>query len=453
MIHPGAGAGGSPGGADAAVDSPSNVTPPTPPPPTPDAATSSSHDAKAELGPPAPPAPPAALRMTFPISGVTTAAMVTARGTTDGQSVAGVLVNGTQATSSDQFQTWQASVALSAGDNEVRAVLQRSSGSQVQVSATVTLVASDAAAKRGKQLDGVVLGLSGGRVDAEGTAMYIADVNADGLLRIDIATGDLSWATCSEHSNVCGDGPYKGVPWTNPLDVAVDSAHQRAFVVDGPNVFGVDLTGNGGANERYIISGPDVVDNTYTPPTYAGKGTGPQALQFGGMAFDPAANVIYAIDWGYGNTGPVGFFAIDPDTGNRQVFSPTASNAVFRRIDVDPAKGMLFATAAYQSSLTKVGIAGGAQTGGPSIPEPQGVTVSDALGAVFAWDKNGVLTAFNNDTFASRAVTGTATSTGVSIKGGSALSVGADLIFLYEAALSALIAVDPQNGQHVVVSR
>src|SRR5262249_11150519 len=162
-------------------------------------------------------------------------------GTTDGQNVAAVLVNGSPATSTDQFHTWQASVALSAGDNEVRAVLQRSGGDQVQVSSTVTVAATEAAVKRGQHLDGVVLGLSGGRVNAEGTAMYIADVNADGLLRIDVATGDHSWATCSEHSAVCNDGPANGVPFTQPLDVAVDSARKRAYIVDGPNVFGVDL--------------------------------------------------------------------------------------------------------------------------------------------------------------------------------------------------------------------
>jgi hypothetical protein len=87
------------------------------------------------------------------------------------------------------------------------------------------------------------------------------------------------------------------------------------------------------------------------------------------------------------------------------------------------------------------------------VTEPQGVTVSDALGAIFAWDKNGVITAFDNNTFTSRAVTGSAAATGVAIKGGSGFSIGADLIFLYDSAQSAVIAVDPQNGQRVVVSR
>jgi Glucodextranase, domain B len=393
----------------------------------------------------APPAPPAMLRMVFPISGVTTAATVTARGTTDGKDVAKVTVNGVAATSSDGFLTWKASVPLNSGDNTVTALMERGDQSQVQVSAAVARVASDTAIKRGKLLSGVTFSLMGGSVDSKGTAMYLADVNADGVLRIDIETGDQAWATCSEHSNPCGDGPGKGVPFTQPMDVAVDEAHQRAFVIDGQNVFAVDLTGKGGPSERTIISGPDVTDASYSPPTYAGRGSGPQAQQFGSMSYDPAANVIYAVDWGQGNNAPVGFFKIDPETGNRQVLSSIGAGGVFRQIDISPAKGVLFSTAAYQSSLTTVKLSDGTRSGGPSITEPQALAASDALGAVFAVDKSGALVAFEGSALASRSI--------AHLGGGPGLSVGGDLLFIYDGALAGVAAFDPQNGERIVVSR
>jgi hypothetical protein len=389
-------------------------------------------------------APPAMLRMVFPISGVTTAATVTARGTTDGKNVAAVAVNGAAATSTDGFLTWKASVALASGDNTITAVLTRSDQSQVQVSAAVARVAADSAIKRGKLLS-VTLNLMGGSIDSKGTAMYLADANADGVLRIDVATGDQSWATCSEHSNPCGGGPSNGVPFTQPMDVAVDDARQRAFVVDGQNVFAVDLSGKGGPTERTVISGPDVTDSTYTPPTYAGKGTGTQAQQFGSMGYDPAANVIYAVDWGSGNNAPVGFFKIDPETGNRQVLSTIGQGGVFRQVDVSAAKGALYSTAAYQSSVTIVSLANGTRSGGPSISEPQALAASDALGALFAVDKGGMIVAFEGSPLASRPV--------AHVGGGPGFSVGGDLIFIYDGALGGVAAFDPQTGERIVVSR
>ena len=391
----------------------------------------------------APAAAPATLRMVFPISGATTATTVTARGTTDGQNVASVTVNGSAATSADGFRTWKASVPLSSGENTITAVLERSDQSQVQVSASVVRAASEATIKRGKLLAGVVLNLMGGSVDPKGTAMYLADANADAILRIDVVTGDQTWATCSERSAVCGNGPSNGVPFTQPMDVVVDEARQRAFVVDGPNVFAVDLSGKGGPTERTMIAGPEVSEASYTPPTYAGRGNGPQAQQLGSMSYDPVANVIYAVDWGSGNNAPVGFFKIDPETGNRQVLSNIGQGGVFRRIAASPARGILFSTAAYQSTLTKVSLADGMRSTGPSINEPQALAASDALGFVFAVDKGGSLIAFNGDNLSSRTV--------APIGGGAGFSVGGGLIFLYGG--DHLAAFDPDNGERIVVSR
>jgi hypothetical protein len=393
----------------------------------------------------APPAPPAMLRMVFPISGATTAATVSARGTTDGKDVAKVTVNGVAATSSDGFLTWKASVPLASGDNTVTALMERGDQSQVQVSASVARVASDTAIKRGKLLSGVTFALTGGSVDSKGTAMYMADANGDGVLKIDVATGDQSWSTCSEHGVPCGDGPSNGVPFSQPMDLAVDEARQRAFVIDGPNVFAVDLTGKGGPTERTVISGPDVTDSSYNPPTYAGRGTGPQAQQFGSMGYDPAANVIYAVDWGYGNNDPVGFFKIDPETGNRTVVSTIGHGGVFRQIDVSTAKGVLYSTAAYQSMLTVVKLADGTKSNGPTITEPQALAASDLLGAVFAVDKSGTLTAFEGTALTSRTV--------AHVGGAGGLSIGGDLIFLFDGTLNGLAVFDPQNGERIVVSR
>jgi len=393
----------------------------------------------------APPAPPAMLRMVFPISGVTTAATVSARGTTDGKDVTKVTVNGVAATSSDGFLTWKASVPLNSGDNTVTALMERGDQSQVQVSAAVARVASDTAIKRGKLLSGVTFALTGGSVDSKGTAMYMADANGDGVLKIDVATGDQAWSTCSEHGVPCGDGPSNGVPFSQPMDVAVDEARQRAFVIDGQNVFAVDLTGKGGPTERTIISGPDVTDSSYNPPTYAGRGSGPQAQQFGSMGYDPVANVIYAVDWGYGNNDPVGFFKIDPETGNRTVVSTIGHGGVFRQIDVSTAKGVIYSTAAYQSLLTVVKLSDGTKSNGPTIMEPQALAASDLLGAVFAVDKSGTLTAFEGTGLTSRTV--------AHVGGAGGLSIGGDLIFLFDGTLNGLAVFDPQNGERIVVSR
>ncbi len=285
--------------------------------------------------------------------------------------------------------------------------------------------------------------------------MYLADTNADGVLRIDVATGDYTWATCSEHSNTCDNGPSNGVPFTNPLDLVVDDARQRAYVVDGANVFAVDLSGKGGPSERTVLSGPAVVDNTYQPPTYAARGAGPMPQQLGGVAYDPAGDAIYAVDWGYNNNDPVGFFKIDPTTGDRTVISPIGHGGVFRRVDVDTGRGLLFATAAYQNSLTTVKLSDGTRANGPGVTEPFGLFVSSALGAVLAWSKSGDIVAFEGSGLVARTVTSASVAgdKGPAIKGGVGLSVGADLIFIYESTLGALLAVDPATGERVVVSR
>ena len=408
----------------------------------------------ADLGPSLPPAPPAALRMIFPISGATTASKVTARGTTDGQNVLQVSVNGTPATSGDGFRTWSLQVALAAGANEVRAVMERVDHTQVQASASIAVAASDTAIKRGK-IPVVTYALTGGRVDSQGHAMYLADVNADGVLRIDVATGDYTWATCSEHSNTCGDGSSNGVPFSNPLDLAVDDARQRAYVVDGTNVFAVDLSGHGGPSERTMLSGPTVTDNTYQPPTYAGRGAGPTPQQLGSIAYDPAADAIYAVDWGSGNNDPVGFFKIDPTTGDRTVFSPIGHGGVFRHADVDTGRGVLFTTAAYQSSLTTVKLSDGTRANGPSITEPSGLFVAPTLDAVLAWNKSGDIVAFEGSGLTARTVTSASVAgdKGPAVKGGVGLSAATGLIFIYESNLSALMAIDPTTGERVVVSR
>jgi hypothetical protein len=163
------------------------------------------------------------------------------------------------------------------------------------------------------------------------------------------------------------------------------------------------------------------------------------------MSYDPVANVIYAVDWGSGSNAPVGFFKIDPETGNRQVLSSIPSNGVFRQIDASRTKGVLYSTAAYQSMLTIVSLADGTRTTGPSITEPQALAASDALGALFAVDKGGSLIAFEGAGLASR----TLAHVGV----GPGLSVGGDLIFIYDGALSGVAVFDPQNGERIVVSR
>jgi hypothetical protein len=426
---------------DAAVK---DARPPVDPP-----AKDASPPADATTPPPPPtdaaPAAPASLRLVFPISGVSTAATMTARGTTDGKNVAKVTINGTAATSADGFATWKASVPLTTGSNTITAVLERSDGSQLQASATVARVASDSAVKRGKQLAGVSLNLLGGSVDSHASAMYLADANMDGVLRVDIATGDQTWATCSEHANPCGDGPKNGVPFSQPMDVAIDEAHGRAFVIDGQNVFAVDLSGQGGPKERTIVSGPEVSEASYTPPTYAARGSGPLPAQFGSMSYDPVANVIYAVDWGMGNDDPVGFFKIDPETGDRQVIATSSHGDLFRQIDLSTAKGALYVTSAYQSSLTLVAVADGKKSSGPSISEPQALAASDALGALFAVDKSGTLIAFEGAALTSRTL--------AHLGGGPGLSVGGGLVFIYDGALNGVAAFDPQSGERIVVSR
>ena len=163
------------------------------------------------------------------------------------------------------------------------------------------------------------------------------------------------------------------------------------------------------------------------------------------MSYDPVANAIYAVDWGSGNNDPVGFFKIDPDTGNRTVLSNIGQGGVFRQIDVSATKGALYSTAAYQSSLTVVKLSDGTRSGGPSISEPQAVAASDALNSIFAVDKGGALIAFEGSALTSRTV--------AHLGGGPGFSVGGDLLFIYDGTLGGVAVFDPQSGERIVVSR
>src|SRR5262245_45945697 len=199
----------------------------------------------------APPTTPA-LSVVFPPSGATAEESIVVRGTSsyDG-TVSSVTVNDAPATSSDGFASWRAEIPLAAGDNSVDVRMKNDMGEELAAPVTIVLhrFPDNGSVTRGTGFDWASTNLRGMDVDADATFAVIADSNYDGLFRIDLASGERSWATCSESTPAC-EGGGDGFAMVDPTDVVLAGSAGQAIVPDGDVIVAVDLA----TKNRSVVS-------------------------------------------------------------------------------------------------------------------------------------------------------------------------------------------------------
>jgi hypothetical protein len=396
--------------------------------------------AKADAGTPAPTSDggvttTAGLRIVFPPAGAVASDQIVVRGTS---TLGGAIkVNGVAATSSDGFKTFRATVPLAMGDNTLSVTTD--GGAKTEV--VVRRFASDGALTRGGGDPFSIFRTFGFAIDAEQANAIMCDDIYDGLVRVDLRTGDRSLASASESSNkgMVGKG-YNEID--NPRGVTLDKPG-HALVVDGGKLIGIDLA----SGDRTLLSG-------------AGKGGGTSAKLFVAVGWDQAAGRAVALDY-EGNA----LFGIDPASGDRTVLSGAGKGSgpgfdSYGPMDLDLAHGRALTTRAYVNPVIAIDLASGNRSilsgdgagSGASLAEPYAPAVAPSLGVVIVWDKSGKkLVSVDLSTGARRVLADATTGSGAELTGVDRMAFGRDLLFV--RASGGLLAVDPIDGNRVVVSK
>jgi hypothetical protein len=380
------------------------------------------------------------LRIVFPPAGAVASEQIVVRGT---NTLGGTIrVNGAAATSTDGFATFRATVALATGDNTISVTAEGSGGAALgKTDVVVRRFATDDAIQRGGGDAFSIFRTFGFVIDADQREAILCDDIYDGLVRIDLRTGDRSLASASESSNkgMVGKG-FNEID--NPRGVTLDKPG-HALVVDGGKLVGIDLA----SGDRTLLSG-------------AGAGGGTAAKLFVGVGYDPAGRRAVALDY-EGNA----LFAIDPASGQRTVLSSASKGSgsgfdSFGPIDLDLAHGRALTTRAYSAPLIAIDLATGNRStlsgdgagSGPALGEPYAPAVAPSLGAVFVWDKaQKRIVAVDLSTGARRVLADATTGAGAAITGVDRMAFGRDLLFVRGSG--GLLAVDPVDGNRVVISK
>lgn len=221
-----------------------------------------------------------------PPSSLTDTPSITIRGSAaDVDAIAAIRVNGTEATSDDGFETWEVTLPLTHGANDIAIESEDEFGATNATAAELTVTLS------ANLMD------SAGAVAADpanGRALVL-DSQLDALVAVSYATG--------ERTILSDDTRGTGDRLQDPVAIELDTANQRALVLDGATLIAIDLaTGN-----RTLISGE--------------ASTGEPLVNATHMVLDAAKTRVLVLDAGRGGTEPVdpALFAIDLTTGERTV--------------------------------------------------------------------------------------------------------------------------------------
>ena len=216
---------------------------------------------------------------------------ITVRGTAAAEhGLAAVRVNGTLASTSNDFADWQAVVPLVPGENELIVELEDGQGNRIADAARAS-VSLGALLRRPTAM----------AVDADRGQVLVAEKSMGWLTGLDLAHG----ARTVLASQDVGSGPMWGVINRNDdvSAIAVDRLRGRALLAahgsDPDLLFAVDLD----TGARTVLSGD-------------GVGTGPALAFPKAMLMDEAADQLLVADLSL-----PAVLAVDPSTGDRAVLS------------------------------------------------------------------------------------------------------------------------------------
>lgn len=233
-------------------------------------------------------------------------------------------------------------------------------------------------------------------VASESGVVFFGEEMSDGVLRVDLASGDRRTMTSSGlpapwNFPVVGEGP----PLQYPRDVVFDSAHGRLYVIEGeyadPLVeigangdrtvvrnaslgTGVNFRGPSGikydANRRSLLAADYVADLVVEMDVSSGNRTLLQGPGDGrgsiyadplDVAFNPRTGLFYVVDWQTGS-----LYSVAPGTGARRIISDvsTGSGPQMGRpefVDIDPEHGVAYILDRYYGGIFAIDLASGAR--------------------------------------------------------------------------------------------
>lgn len=283
-----------------------------------------------------------------------------------GLTISNLRVNGTAATSSDQFRTWKVDLALSVGANSLSVEAQVNSQQKTGLaSATITRANSESELRRGtgSEWDMRPLGLAYEPVENR----YILAVDyEDGIMGVDAVTGNRKYISDSEGDKI-GDGyeivqPRSGAAYGNKsfvvddnLIVLIDNttgfrsifAEMKNAASEPATLASIVMT----ADQKNIIALSYLTDSLlYEIDTTTGasrvlssktKGTGADFRNTGTMGYSSNSKTAF-VSLRYQDV----ILAVDTVTGNRRIFSQMASGeARFEdpeQIVVDDKNGLIY---------------------------------------------------------------------------------------------------------------
>ena len=231
-------------------------------------------------------------------------------------------------------------------------------------------------------------------VASESGAVFLGEELSDGVLRVDLSSGDRQVVTSSGlpapwNYPVVGDGP----PLQYPNDVVFDAAHGRLFVIEGEYAdplmevaangnrtlirnaslgTGINFRGPSGikydANRRSLLAADYVADLVVEIDVPSGNRTLIQGPAGGrgsiyedpfDVAFNPRTGLFYVVDFQTSS-----LYSIDPSTGARRVIADagTGSGPQLQRperVDVDPEHGIAYVLDRSYGAIVSVDLASG----------------------------------------------------------------------------------------------
>ena len=161
----------------------------------------------------------------FPLTGShTTGSLLSVRGSAsdaEGDAITSVTVNGVEATSEDDFASWQvASLAVQAGTNLLNGTVTDVHGNQRQFSGSFAQ----------RENTGIQLHNPNAFVYAPNSddQLLVVDSGLHALLSLDVGGG----LNPSKRKIISQDGDGNGVSMSTPWDLSLDPARDRALVLD-----------------------------------------------------------------------------------------------------------------------------------------------------------------------------------------------------------------------------
>lgn len=323
------------------------------------------------------PPPPAAdtqaptAKIYFPTEqALTTAERITVTGSaTDpqGNTISSVMVNGSDATSSDAFATWTASVVLQPGENTITVETADDQGNSDASATSITVIN-----------EVVLLNPRDIVTDSAGSRALLVDDALRAVIAVDLTTG--------QRSTISGNGVGGGASFSAPASIALDSANNRAFVTDGSLVIEVDLA-SGDRSQFADIS-----------PVKTG---GTQALD---IALDESNNRLLIVDLVVDiNTAVDGVIAVSLVDGAASDFSSAnlGSGAAFNApvnivIDTTGNRALVTDSAGSEAAVIEVDLVDGSRNTIASTSIGTGTNLEAPLGITLSSDGRALVTDLGN---------------------------------------------------------